>query len=248
MTLSVVALDASTGALGMVVASSSPAVAARCVHLRAGTGAVASQNITSPLLGSRVLAALGAGAPAAEALRQASAEDPAPEYRQVAVVDSAGRTAFRNGAKTLGTFAASAGDGVVAAGNLLADAGVVDAMLSAFAASAGAVLEDRLLAALRAGLAAGGEEGPVRSAGLATAEDVPWPVTDLRVDYHERPYAELAALWELWRPQKADYRQRALNPAAAPAFGVPGDPAQSNPKSNPQSSPLSGTDPAGSAA
>jgi uncharacterized Ntn-hydrolase superfamily protein len=224
MTLSLVALDAKTGAFGMVVASSSPAVAARCVHLRAGTGAVASQNVTNPALGGRVLAILGSGAPAAEALRRACAADPAPEYRQVTVVDAAGRTAFHNGARTLGKFAASAGDGVVAAGNLLASIGVVDAMLSAYGAAEAAALEDRLLAALLAGLRAGGEAGPVRSAGLAVVEDVSWPVTDLRVDDHDDPAAELARLWGLWRKQKADYVRRALSPAAAPAFGVPGDP------------------------
>jgi uncharacterized Ntn-hydrolase superfamily protein len=244
VTLSLAALDPRTGAFGMVIASSSPAVASRCVHLRAGVGAVASQNITNPALGTRVLDLLGDGHAAADALRLAREQDPAPEYRQASVVDAAGRTAVYSGARTLGKFAAREAAGAVAAGNLLADVGVIDAMLGAFAATGARVvkpgfavhgttanpgsticeLEDRLLAALRAGMAAGGEEGPVRSAGLQVVDTVPWAVTDLRVDFHDDPVRELESLWALWRHQKADYLVRALNPAAAPVYSVPGDP------------------------
>ena len=111
----------------------------------------------------------------------------------------------------------------MAAGNLLADTAVPQRMVEAFAASAGAPLGDRLVAALRAGLAAGGEEGPVRSAGLLVADAVAWPVDDLRVDWAEDPVADLAELWELWKPQSDGYVLRALEPATAPSFGVPGD-------------------------
>src|SRR5216683_3628712 len=217
----------------MVVASSSPAVASRCVHLRAGVGAVASQNVTNPALGTRVLDLLADGHAAADALRLARDQDPAPEYRQAAVVDAAGRTAVYSGARTLGKFAAREAAGAAAAGNLLADVGVIDAMLAAFAATGARVvesgfdahgttsnpdsttfeLEDRLLAALRAGMAAGGEEGPVRSAGLQVVDAVSWAVTDLRVDFHDDPVRELESLWALWREQKADYVTRALNPS-----------------------------------
>jgi uncharacterized Ntn-hydrolase superfamily protein len=224
VTLSIAALDARTGAFGMVVASSSPAVASRCVHLRAGVGAVASQNVTNPALGTRALDLLADGHPAAEALRLACEKDPAAEYRQAGVVDAAGRSAVHCGARTLGTFAARATDGAVAAGNLLARTEVIDAMLDAFAATSADDLEDRLLGAMGAGLAAGGEAGPVRSAGLQVVESVPWPVTDLRVDFSDAPFGELEALWELWRDQKADYLIRALNPESAPSYGVPGDP------------------------
>ena len=96
-------------------------------------------------------------------------------------------------------------------------------MVEAFEASAERPLGDRLVAALRAGLAAGGEEGPVRSAGLLLADAVPWPVADLRVDWADDPIADLAGLWELWKPQSDGYVQRALDPSAAPSFGVPGD-------------------------
>ena len=96
-------------------------------------------------------------------------------------------------------------------------------MVEAFEASAGSALGDRLVAALRAGLAAGGEEGPVRSAGLVLADAVPWPVADLRVDWADDPITGVAALWELWKPQQDGYVLRALEPGAAPSFGVPGD-------------------------
>jgi uncharacterized Ntn-hydrolase superfamily protein len=84
-------------------------------------------------------------------------------------------------------------------------------------------LADRLLDALRAGAVAGGEEGPVHSCGLLVVDKVAWPVTDLRVDWHHDPITELARLWAVWRPQEAAYVQRALDPTAAPGYGVPGE-------------------------
>ena len=96
-------------------------------------------------------------------------------------------------------------------------------MVGAFARLPDTDLGGRLVAALAAGLRAGGEAGPVHSAGLIIVSDVPWPVTDLRVDWSDDPASELTALWRLWRPQADAYRLRALDPAAAPSYGVPGD-------------------------
>jgi uncharacterized Ntn-hydrolase superfamily protein len=97
-------------------------------------------------------------------------------------------------------------------------------MVSAFEGSSSEHLGDRLLAALRAGRDAGGEEGPVRSCGLIVVDRVPWYVTDLRVDWSEDdPVEDLASLWDLWQPQAEDYVTRALDPASAPSYGVPGD-------------------------
>jgi uncharacterized Ntn-hydrolase superfamily protein len=115
------------------------------------------------------------------------------------------------------------GDGAVAAGNLRADTGVVEAMVDAFESSAGDHLGDRLVAALTAGLIAGGEEGPVHAAGLLLADEVTWPVADLRVDWHDDPIRELTALWRLWKPEMSTYVTRALEPSSAPSFDVPGD-------------------------
>lgn len=221
MTVSLTARSAD-GALGMVIASSSPAVAARCVHLRPGVGAAASQNVTNPALGGVVLDRLAAGDAPEAALEGALAGDAHPAYRQLTVVDARGRVAVRSGAQALGVHGEAVGASCVAAGNLLANDGVLGAMVAGFEA-ADVAFEERLLAGLRAGLDAGGEAGPLRSAGLAVVEDVAWRTTDLRVDDHDDPVAELARLLALWLPQKADYLTRALDPTAAPSYGVPGD-------------------------
>lgn len=221
MTFSILARDA-TGAIGMAVTSSSPAVAARCIHLRAHTGGVASQNITDPRFGPILLDSLEQGADAETALSKLVAADATMEYRQVAVVDRRGNTAAHSGAHTLGRHRVVTGDGVVAAGNLLQDHGVPQAMLDAFTASDGE-LENRLLAALAAGDEAGGEEGPVRSCGVSVIRDTDWRETDLRVDWHEAPIAELGRLLEVWLPQRDDYVTRGLAPQTAPSYGVPGD-------------------------
>ena len=223
MTFSLSARDPRTGAFGIVVSSSSPAVAARCAHLAAGTGAVASQNVTNPALGRRGLRLLGQGRSARQVIDALVAAERFPAYRQLAVVDRDGAVASFEGAATLGVHGVATGAGCVAAGNLLADRDVPAAMVRAYTASTAAAFEERLLDGLRGALAAGGEAGPVRSAGLAVAEDVEWRVTDLRVDDHDAPVAELGRLLALWLPQKADYRIRAVNPTVAPSYGVPGD-------------------------
>jgi uncharacterized Ntn-hydrolase superfamily protein len=223
MTFSLAARDPGTGAFGMVLSSSSPAVAARCLHLRPLVGVAASQNVTNPALGPRLLDLLGAGETAEDAMTLVVAEEAHPENRQLTVVDTVGRVAYFSGARALGTHAAATGHQAVAAGNMLAGAHVVQAIIDAYQASAAATFEERLLAGLLGGLAAGGEEGPVRSAGLAVVESVAWRVTDLRVDDADDPTAELSRLLALWLPQKQDYLTRALDPSAAPSYGVPGD-------------------------
>lgn len=220
MTLSLVAHD--NGAFGIVISSSSPAVASRCAYLRSGSGAVASQNVTNPALGPAALDALDNGATAAEALASALATEAYPDYRQVTVVDAEGRVAVHSGAQALGIHGESVGDGCVAAGNLLDNDGVLDAMVAGFETAEG-TLEERLLAALVAAHDAGGEAGQLRSAGLAVVEGVSWRVTDLRVDDHDDPVGEIARLVALWLPQKAAYLTRAVSPTAAPSYGVPGD-------------------------
>ena len=224
MTLSLAGRCARTRHFGVVISSSSPAVAARCAFVRAGVGAACSQNITDPRLGTLLLDRMAWGFRAVEAVAAVVEETPAIAFRQLTAVDATGGTGAYSGDRTLGLYATSHGLDAVAAGNLLADQGVPGAMVAAFAASPELELEDRLMAAIRAGIAAGGEAGPVHSAGIAVAGDVEWRVTDLRVDWSDDPIGDLDRLWALWRPQKADYLQRALNPVAAPSYGVPGDP------------------------
>lgn len=223
MTFSIAARCAETGRFGLAVSSSSPAVAARCAHVRARVGAVASQNVTDPRLGAAALNLMAEGASASVALDVLAAARADVGFRQLTAIDARGRTAAFSGPGTLGTHATAEGRDCVAAGNLLATTAVPQAMVTAFAATTGD-LGDRLVAALRAGLAAGGEAGPVRSAGLVIVDAVDWPVTDLRVDWDETDaVGRLAALWDLWKPQAATYVERALNPAGAPSYGVPGD-------------------------
>ena len=223
MTFSVVARCAETGMFGVAVASSSPAVAARCAHARAGVGAVASQNITDPALGPRALDLLELGASAQQAIDVLRGSK-TMAFRQVLVVDPAGRSAIHSGVQTLGLWAEAQGENVACAGNLLASAEVPSVMMAAFLGTSGD-LGGRLLAAMRAGLEAGGEAGAVHSAGLCLVRDVPWPVADLRVDWTEEcPIAALGALWARYRPQLDDYVKRALDPGGAPSYGVPGDP------------------------
>ena len=222
MTFSIVARCAKTGQFGAAVASSSPAVAARCAYARAGAGAVTTQNVTDPRLGPKGLDFLAAGMAAAEALEKLKAGATHLQYRQLTMVDANGATAVFSGVNTLGIHGEARGDNVVSAGNLLANTGVPAAVVAAFEASEGE-LGGRIIAAMQAGLAAGGEAGPIKSAGLVLVGTEAWPLADLRVDWHDAPIDELAALWAVWRPQMHDYVTRALDPSAAPSYGVPGD-------------------------
>ena len=223
MTFSLVARCPDSGLCGVAIASSSPAVAARCSHTRAGVGAVASQNVTDPALGPALLDLMAAGHDAPAALDLLLEGRTHTSYRQLLAVDAAGRTAIHSGPDALGTWAEARGVGVASGGNLLAHDGVPRAVVEAFAASTGH-LGDRLLGALRAGLAAGGEAGPVHSAGLQLCDRLDWPVADLRCDWTDGcPIEAVATAWRVYRPQVDAYVTRALDPTRAPSYGVPGD-------------------------
>jgi uncharacterized Ntn-hydrolase superfamily protein len=212
MTFSLVGRCERTGEVGAVIASASMAVAARCAAVRAGVGAVCSQSTTDPRLREALLDAMADGLPAAGAVAAVTGRTRDIAYRQLTAVDAAGSSASYSGGLALGDAADVSAAGAAAAGNLLADRAVPAAMLAIFAERAGDSLGDRLLAALEAGLAAGGEVSPVRSAGMVIAGSVPWPVTDLRVDWHDDPVGQLAGLWRIWQPQAESYVQRALRP------------------------------------
>jgi uncharacterized Ntn-hydrolase superfamily protein len=223
VTFSIAAHCPLTNQFGIAVSSSSPAVAARCAHVRAGVGVAATQNVTDPRLGPAALDLMARGVPAQAALDALVAGRAGIDHRQLVAVDSAGRTAVWSGRKTLGLHAAAQGQGCAAAGNMLADEGVPLAMITAFEASEGE-LGARLMAGLAAGLRAGGEAGPVHSAGLLVAGSEAWPLADLRVDWDVAdPIGQLAALWAVWAPQMHAYVQRALDPDASPSYGVPGN-------------------------
>src|SRR5271168_4341817 len=160
MTFSIVARCAETGRLGVAVATASVAVGARCAFAMSGVGAVVTQNRTNPLIGSRALALLGAGDRGDKAARQAAESFDFPEWRQVAIVDATGGIGTFHGARCSGVHAEARGNAAVALGNLLQSTGVPAAMIDGYAAAQG-MLEEWLLAALDAGLAAGGEVQPL---------------------------------------------------------------------------------------
>jgi uncharacterized Ntn-hydrolase superfamily protein len=213
MTFSLVGRCERTGAVGAVIASASMAVAARCAAVRAGVGAVCSQSTTDPRLRAELLDAIEGGMGARDALANLVDRSADIAYRQLAVVDAVGGTASYSGELALGEATDVHAAGAAAAGNLLADNGVPAAMLAAFHDCAGDDLGTRLIASLQAGLTAGGEVTPVRSAGMVIAESAPWPVTDLRVDWHDDPVGQLTELWQIWQPQAASYISRALRPS-----------------------------------
>lgn len=222
MTFSILAVD-ETGAIGSAICSSSPAVAARCITLVDGIGGVNSQNITDPRLGPRVLDAMRDGRPVDEALRRVVESTSDIAFRQLLVIDRQGSSAIYSGPHVLGVHGDARSDSAIAAGNLLSRPDLPQLMVDAFEESEGE-LETRLLSALTAAVDAGGEAGPVHSAGVAVVRDAGWRVTDLRVDWDEDPVGRLGEiLTETWLPQRDDYVVRGLSPAAAPGYGVPGD-------------------------
>lgn len=224
MTFSLIARCRRTGQFGSAVVSSSPAVGARCAYVRAGVGAVTTQNVTDPRLGPKALDLLSRGATAQETVRIIERTASHAEFRQVTVLGAADPGAVWAGRRALGAHGWHCGENSVSAGNLLADHSVPEVIVRAFEAS-NAELElcERMLLALEAGLVAGGEAGPVHSAGLLVAGTEAWPLVDLRVDWDEAPLTTLRNAWACWQPQMYDYVSRALCPEQAPSYGVPGD-------------------------
>jgi len=223
MTFSLVARCAETGMFGLAISSSSPAVAARCAFARAGVGAVASQNVTDPTLGPLALDLMQSGMGSAEAIEYIKAQGKFIEYRQVLAVDVEGATAIHSGPNSLGIWTQAQGMDVASGGNMLANDLVPRAIVNGFLESSGH-LGDRLIVAMRAGLAAGGEAGPLHSAGMLMVDKLAWPVAELRSDWTDDcPIENVAAAWNVYKPQMVAYVQRAIDPRDAPSYGVPGD-------------------------
>jgi len=224
MTFSLTGRCARTGMFGVVVTSSSPAVAARCAWVRGHVGAVATQNITDPGLGLMGLDLMAQGYSARAAMNILVDARDFSDFRQLAIIDRLGNTAHHSGARTLGTNNIIEGDNCIAAGNLLSTPDVPVAMVGTFMAEPDEHLVERLLRAVEAGLDAGGEEGEVKSVGVKVCHEHDWPICELRVDWHDEPIAELRRVWDVYRPQMPAYVQRALDPRDTPSYGVPGDP------------------------
>ena len=194
MTWSIVARDAS-GALGIAIASRFFAVGALCPYARAGVGAVATQALVNPLYGSAALAHLAAGHDPAGTIELLIAGDAGCAARQVHVVDAAGRTAAYTGADCVPWCGHVAGDGFSVAGNMLAGAQVVEETAQAYARSASSDFALRLMAAMEAGEAAGGDKRGKQSIALLIVTTEDYPTLDIRVDDHPEPHAELRRLY-----------------------------------------------------
>jgi uncharacterized Ntn-hydrolase superfamily protein len=198
----------------VAVATASVAVGARCPFATAGVGAVVTQNRTHPLIGPRALVLLETGVRGDAAARQAAETFDFPEWRQVALVDAMGRIGTYHGARCSGLHGEARGEAAVALGNLLRSERVPAAALAGYEAAVGS-LEQRLLAGLTAGLAAGGESKPLRSAALVVVDRDAFPYTHLRVDADDDPLRKLDDLWRQWQPLADTCRRWALDPNGA---------------------------------
>ena len=216
MTFSLVGMCRRTGMIGAAVTTSSMGVGSRCPFARAGVGAVLTQHRTDPQLGPQGLELLAAGQSAGQVIASLATDNPTIGWRQLAVLDQRGDTAYYHGARIQSVHAAAQGEAVCAIGNILRHEAIPQAMVEAFSRHPEEHLAERLLQALEAGLAAGGERKQVKSAALLVVHEQPFPLVDLRVELHPQPLIELRFLWELYRPQADLYVKRALNPDSVP--------------------------------
>lgn len=193
MTWSIVARDPS-GALGVAVASRFFAVGALCPAVRSGKGALSTQALMNPLYARDGIAALEAGFAPAEIVKRLTGADVGREARQFHVVDSAGRVAAHTGAACIAWCGHLAGDAFSVAGNMLAGPQVVEATARAYEAGSALAFAERLMAAMDAGEAAGGDKRGRQAAALLIHTTEDYPFLDLRVDDHPAPLAELRRL------------------------------------------------------
>lgn len=203
MTWSIVAHDPASGAFAVAVATCAFAVGASCPFVRSGVGAVATQSMTNRYLGPAVLDGLARGLPPAAAIEGALAGDEGRGIRQVHAVDRHGRNAAWTGGNCVEWCGDRPGDGFSVAGNMLAGEAVVTDTAASFAAGVALALPERLLEAMAAGEAAGGDRRGRQSAAmlLTTTED--FPDLNLRIDDHADPLAELRRLLAIWLRDRA---------------------------------------------
>ena len=194
MTWSIIARDRQTGQLGIAVATRFFAVGARVPFIAAGVGAIATQAFVNPFYGIDGLALLRQGRSPADILDILKSTDASHAHRQVHLMDAAGRIGSYTGDACIDWCGHVAGDGFSIAGNMLAGAGVLDETAAAYNANEALPIARRLIAAMRAGEAAGGDKRGRQSAALLIHGDDEWSALDLRVDDHADPLGELERL------------------------------------------------------
>ena len=216
MTFSLVGICRRTGMFGAAVTTSNMNVGTRCPFVRAGVGAVLTQNRTDNRLGPKGLALLEDGKSAPEVIDALVADNPTIGWRQLAVVDRDGDTGFHHGDRITSIHAAAEGDGCCAIGNVIRNEDIPQKMVDAFEGSADTHLAERLLRALEAGLAAGSEFKQIKSAALLVVHEEPFPLVDLRVEFDRAPLAELRFLWEAYQPQMERFVIQVVDPDSLP--------------------------------
>ncbi len=217
MTFSLIARDPETGRFGIGIATSSIAVGNRCPWARAGVGAVTTQSRTDIRLGPKGIDYLAQGLSAQETVDRLVAESEYPQQRQLAAVDKQGRVAFYSGPEISTVNAGWAGNNCVSTGNGLDNTDVPRRMVEYFESAGDVPFIERLLGAVDAGIAAGGEYGPVKAAALLVVDEQSWPLVDLRVDFEDEPEKKLRQLWEMYKPQVGHFVQQVLRPFEIPA-------------------------------
>lgn len=201
MTWSIIARDPLTGAFAVAVTTCNLAVGASCPFLRTGIGAVSTQSMSNRYLGPAVLEGMARGLPAQLALDAALAGDEGRGLRQIHAVDAEGRVAAHTGANCVEWCGSQAGEDFSVAGNMLAGAAVVAATAEVMAKRTDLPLPERMMAALHAGQAKGGDKRGTQSAALMLTTTEDFPDINLRVDDHATPLLELSRLLALWREQ-----------------------------------------------
>lgn len=207
MTWSIIARDKASGAFGIAVATRFFAVGARVPFIAAGIGAIATQALVNPFYGTDGLALLRDGRSADDVVAMLIAADAGRDYRQVHVMDAAGRVAAHTGTACIDWCGHLAGDGFSVAGNMLAGKAVIEDTAAAYLANIAAPFPQRLIAAMHAGEAAGGDKRGKQSAALLIHGEEAWSDLDLRVDDHPDPLAELDRLEQMSRTHWMVFRR-----------------------------------------
>ncbi len=197
MTWSIVARDPESGAFGVAVTTKFFAVGALCPHAASGVGALATQALVNPTFGPRGLKLLAEGVPAPDLVRILVASDEGRETRQLHILDVAGRGAAHTGSNCVGWCGHIVGEGFSVAGNMLAGPAVIEETAASYKVNAKLPFALRLIAALDAGQAAGGDKRGKQSAALRIHTTEIYPAIDLRVDDHAEPLGELRRLYEV---------------------------------------------------
>ena len=205
MTFSIAARCQRSGQFGVATSSKALAAGGLVPYCRSGVGAVASQSFVNPYIGIDALGLMQAGGAAAEVLEKLIAADPGRDLRQAAVVDVQGRVAAHTGKQCIYWAGHVTGQGYACLGNILAGEAVVRAMAGAFEDSTGADLAERLILALEAGQAAGGDRRGRQSAGITIVGEEEYPLCDLRVDDHEDPVPELRRVFEVYKTEEVPF-------------------------------------------